>query len=61
VHPTEEELELYVLDRLPHYRVAKIEEHLLLCPDCQNACIEAAEFAVAMKLALKCRPPPSVQ
>ena len=37
-HLDKEELELYVLNRLPERRVEPIEDHLLVCPECQGAC-----------------------
>ena len=48
-HPTEEILEDYALDRLPEALAAHVEEHLLICPSCQESVLETDEFTAAMK------------
>jgi predicted anti-sigma-YlaC factor YlaD len=42
-HPGGETLELYLLCRIVDFRVAEVEEHLLLCEDCQSLCIRIEE------------------
>ena len=36
-HPSEEDIELYALGRLAEDLVPSIEEHLLICTQCQDA------------------------
>jgi Putative zinc-finger len=50
-HPSEEILEEYVFHRLPEVLAAQVEEHLLLCPDCQDAIAETDRFVSALKAA----------
>lgn len=52
-HPSEETLELYALKRLPGDQVAPVEDHLLLCPQCQEALAESEEFVSLMRAALR--------
>ena len=52
-HPTEEILEEYVFDRLPERLVAQVEEHLLVCPSCQNAVAETDRFVSTLRVAAK--------
>ena len=51
LHPTEEILEEYALNRLPAALVAQVEEHLLLCHGCQDAVAATDEFVAAIKIA----------
>ena len=37
-HIDKDELELYILNQLPERRAEAMEEHLLVCPECQSAC-----------------------
>lgn len=48
-HPSEEILEEYVFQRLPELLVAQVEEHLLVCPNCQDAVAKTDRFVSAMK------------
>ncbi len=50
-HPSEEILEEYVFHRLPEALAAQVEEHLLICPDCQDAVAETDRFVSALKAA----------
>lgn len=50
-HPNEEILEEYVLHRLPEPLVAQVEEHLLICPLCQDAITETDQFVAALRAA----------
>jgi hypothetical protein len=50
-HPSEEVLDDYVLNRLPEALAAPVEEHLLICLDCQDAVAETDRFVSAMKIA----------
>ncbi|MDE3196846.1 MAG: zf-HC2 domain-containing protein [Acidobacteriota bacterium] len=55
-HPTDDQLELYALRRLTGPENEAIEEHLLLCDPCRSSCEEVADFAIAMREALKTAP-----
>jgi hypothetical protein len=44
-HIDDEQLELYALGRTPEEPLPAIEEHLLVCEDCQNRLAQADEFA----------------
>ena len=50
-HASEEILEEYVLHRLPEALAAQVEEHLLICHECQDALALADDFVGAMKSA----------
>ena len=50
-HPSDEILEDYALCRLPEALAAPIEEHLLICPSCQNAIAETDQFVAALRSA----------
>ncbi len=50
-HPTEDEFEEYVFDRLPEDEVNVFEEHLLICEECQHALSRATEYIQVMKAA----------
>ena len=39
-HIDEDTLELYAMNRLPEADAAPVEEHLLVCPHCQDRLIE---------------------
>jgi hypothetical protein len=56
-HPSEEILEEYVFHRLPEPLAAQVEEHLLICPSCQDAVGETDRFVSALRLANQ---PPAV-
>ena len=48
-HIAEDVLELYALGRLSEAESTPIEEHLLLCPDCQDALAATDELISALK------------
>jgi len=50
-HPTEEILEEFAFDRLPEVLAVQVEEHLLVCPGCQDAVTETDSFVCALKAA----------
>jgi hypothetical protein len=52
-HPTEQDIELYSMGRLPEHAAAHMEEHLLLCGACRERLDEADEFVAAMQGALR--------
>lgn len=52
-HPREEFLEDYVFQRLPEDLTAQVEEHLLICPRCQDALTETDQFVSAMRAAVQ--------
>jgi len=52
-HPSEEILEEYVLLRLPQTLAVQIEEHLLICPSCQDAAGATEQFVSALRAAVR--------
>ena len=60
-HPSEEILEEYVFHRLPEILAAKVEEHLLICQDCQDAITGTDQFLAALKAASSQPAPASVR
>jgi hypothetical protein len=50
-HPPEEALERYALGRVKGRYLAEIEEHLLVCAQCQDALAETDDFIAVMKQA----------
>ena len=47
-HIAEDVLELYALGRLSEAEITPVEEHLLLCPACQDALAATDEFISAL-------------
>lgn len=56
-HLTEQVLEEWAFNRLPGRESAPLEEHLLVCPTCQDRLAEIDEYIIVMKAALL---PPSM-
>lgn len=54
-HPSEDLLEQYALGRLAEAQVAPLEEHLLLCSQCQTALTQADDYVQLMKHAMSQR------
>jgi hypothetical protein len=52
-HPSDEILEEYGFHRLPEALSAQVEEHLLICPRCQDGVTETDRFVSALKVAVK--------
>ena len=52
-HLSPEELEEYLLNRVGPDAQARIEEHLLVCEDCQEAALAAETELAALKIALR--------
>ncbi len=50
-HPSDQTLEQYALDRLPEEQTAELEEHLLVCPACQDRLAETDAFIQATRQA----------
>lgn len=50
-HRTDEQLELYALDRLPESDKALLEEHLLVCVSCREKLDGIGDFAQGMRAA----------
>ncbi len=48
-HPTDEVLEEFALDRLPDAVAAHVEEHLLICSECQDCVAEVDQFVSSLK------------
>jgi hypothetical protein len=59
-HPTEEILEEFAFDRLPEVLAVQVEEHLLICPGCQDAVAETDAFVCALKAAVR-HPAPALE
>jgi len=57
IHLSDEQLELYALDRLADADEDRIEGHLLLCDPCRNRLDEIGAFAFGMRSALRQTPP----
>ena len=55
-HPTDDHLEHYVLRRLPKPESEAVEDHLLVCDPCRIRSEDVADFAMAMREALKTEP-----
>jgi anti-sigma factor RsiW len=51
-HITDEDLELYALDRLAEAAAAPVEEHLLVCAECRDRLVEWDEYIRAMRAAM---------
>ena len=68
-HPSDDELKLYLLDRLPGRKSVRIAEHLLLCPSCVELSAELEDwiYCVRQELSRKqlsdngCRAPVQVR
>jgi len=52
-HLSSEELEEYLLNRIGPDAEARIEEHLLVCEECQEAALAAETDVAALKSALR--------
>ena len=52
-HLSSEELEEYLLNRIGPDAEARIEEHLLVCEECQEAALAAETDLAALKTALR--------
>ena len=52
-HLSSEELEEYLLNRIGPDAEARIEEHLLVCEECQEAALAAETDLAALKIALR--------
>jgi hypothetical protein len=48
-HQTDDQLELYALDRLPEADLPHLEEHLMSCAACREKLDEIGDFALAMR------------
>jgi anti-sigma factor RsiW len=51
-HGTDDQLEQYALGRLPESDLPLLEEHLMVCPDCQERLDGIENFALGMREAL---------
>lgn len=61
MHIDEELLERYALKQLSENEAAPLEEHLLICQDCQERLVETEQFVYAVKEALpQLQPAPAV-
>lgn len=56
LHESDDQLELYALDRLPEDAVERVEEHLIVCEPCRVRFEEVGEFAVSMRQTLRTAP-----
>ena len=48
-HICEEDLERYVLGRLPALQVERLETHILICAECQDRLVEAEAYVQAVR------------
>ncbi len=48
-HATEEDLERYALGRLPAAETERLEEHLLVCTECQDRLVETEAYVQAVR------------
>lgn len=55
-HESDDQLELYALDRLSEAEIKRVECHLMLCESCRDRLEETAAFAFAVREALKTQP-----
>lgn len=55
-HPTDDQLELYALRRLPPTERDSLEDHLVICASCRDRCEEVTDFTSAMREAFKTAP-----
>lgn len=55
-HPSDDHLELYTLRRLSRPESEAVDDHLLVCDPCRTRCEEVADFAFAVRDALKTAP-----
>ena len=53
LHESDDQLELYALDRLDDTAVERIEEHLIICGRCRSRLEDAGLFARAIQQALR--------
>ncbi|MDP9055034.1 MAG: hypothetical protein M3N93_12165 [Acidobacteriota bacterium] len=55
-HLTDDQLESYVLGRLPSADVSILEEHLIVCAACQEELDRATDFTIGVREALEADP-----
>src|SRR5215210_124744 len=60
-HPEEEVLERYALGKLDESAAAPIEEHVLVCHECQDRLAAADDYIHTLKAALPALPPERVE
>jgi hypothetical protein len=53
LHLSEDTAELYALRRLPDDMFDSVEDHAVICAECHDAVIRAADFASIMRQALQ--------
>ena len=51
-HVSDEQLDQYALKRLTEAEVAALEEHLLICPECQDRLQHTDDFIEALRTAV---------
>jgi len=56
LHESDDQLELYALDRLSELEAARVEDHVILCDVCRDRLEEVGTFAFAMRDALLTQP-----
>jgi hypothetical protein len=52
-HVSEDRLEEYCLGRVPAAELDELENHLLICPECQDRCREADSYVKTMREAVQ--------
>jgi hypothetical protein len=53
MHESDDQLELYALDRLYNSDLVRVENHLIVCEECRERLEQTAAFAFAVREALK--------
>ena len=52
-HISDEDLEQYCLGHSPFWRLPRLEEHILLCPHCQDRCEDMQTYVDTIRHALR--------
>ena len=58
-HISDDDLELYAMDRLAEADAAPVEEHLLVCEGCRERLAEWDEYVAAMRTAMSASAQPT--
>ena len=56
LHESDDQLELYALDRLSEEAVERVEEHLIVCEPCRMRLEDIGAFALSMRKTLRTEP-----
>jgi anti-sigma factor RsiW len=50
-HIGEDDLERYVMKKLPDAQLDALEDHLLICPECREQLVETERYVLAIRAA----------